>query len=61
MQKAIYALAHIGKILKKSSVFSSEPIGEIDQEMFLNALLKFETKVTPLQLLDKIKNLHLLI
>jgi 2-amino-4-hydroxy-6-hydroxymethyldihydropteridine diphosphokinase len=58
LNKAIKGLSHVGKILKKSAIYNSEPIGEKKQDNFFNAMIKYETSLTPLQLLDKIKQIE---
>lgn len=58
LQKALKGLAAFGVVLKKSAVYSSDPVGEKDQKIFFNTLVKFDTGLTPFQLMDKIKKLE---
>jgi 2-amino-4-hydroxy-6-hydroxymethyldihydropteridine diphosphokinase len=39
-------------ILKQSSILQTEPIGEIEQPMFLNMVVEIETNLSPFKLLD---------
>ncbi len=58
LQKAVSGLAQFGTVKKKSSVYNSDPLAEMKQEIFLNAIIKFETELKPIQLLEKIKQLE---
>ncbi len=58
LQKAVSGLAQFGNVNKKSSVYSSDPLAKMKQEIFLNAIIKFETELKPIQLLEKIKQLE---
>ena len=44
-------LGERGKLLRKSSLFETEPVGYADQPWFLNQVLELETALTPHQLL----------
>ena len=35
------------KVIKSSSIYETEPVGYIDQEWFVNAVLQIETSFTP--------------
>jgi 2-amino-4-hydroxy-6-hydroxymethyldihydropteridine diphosphokinase len=61
MRAARDALAQHGvKVLRSSSVYETEPQGEIlDQPDFLNAVLEIETELGPEQLLDACKVVEL--
>jgi 2-amino-4-hydroxy-6-hydroxymethyldihydropteridine diphosphokinase len=60
LQSAVDALPGIGvAVLACSSVYDTDPVGEVpDQESFLNACLRVETKLEPLELLDAVKRLE---
>ena len=41
-----------------SSIYESEPYGNVDQPKFLNCVLKLNTTIEPLDLLTKLKNIE---
>ena len=46
-------------MLAASSVYDTDPVGEVlDQASFLNACLRIETELEPLELLDAVKRLE---
>lgn len=49
---------NIGKILKSSAVYESEPWGFDADIEFLNMVVKVETKLSPVQLLKEILNIE---
>jgi 2-amino-4-hydroxy-6-hydroxymethyldihydropteridine diphosphokinase len=60
LQAAVDALPAAGiGVLACSSVYDTDPIGEIlDQASFLNACVRIETALEPLELLDALKRLE---
>lgn len=60
LQAAVDALPCAGvRVLASSSLYDTDPVGEIlDQASFLNACLRVETELEPLDLLDAIKGLE---
>lgn len=50
---AIVELEKLGKLLKKSSLYETEPWGNADQPWFLNAVVVIDTALEPLQILDE--------
>jgi 2-amino-4-hydroxy-6-hydroxymethyldihydropteridine diphosphokinase len=60
LQAAVDALPSIGvRVLEASSVYDTDPVGEVtDQPSFLNACLRVETALEPLELLDSVKRLE---
>ena len=60
LQAAVDALAGAGIApLACSSVYDTDPVGEVlDQPSFLNACVRVQTKLAPLQLLDAVKALE---
>lgn len=60
LQAAADALPSVGvRVLASSSLYDTDPVGEIlDQASFLNACLRVETELEPLDLLDAVKDLE---
>jgi 2-amino-4-hydroxy-6-hydroxymethyldihydropteridine diphosphokinase len=60
LQAAVDALPAVGvRVLASSSAYDTDPVGEvIDQPSFLNACLRVQTALAPLQLLDAVKRLE---
>jgi 2-amino-4-hydroxy-6-hydroxymethyldihydropteridine diphosphokinase len=60
LQRAVDALPAVGvRGLAASSVYDTDPVGEVlDQASFLNACLRVETELEPLELLDVVKRLE---
>lgn len=54
INKAIAALGKISgnKVLAVSSFYETEPVGDIDQDWFINAAVKIDTGLTPRELLE---------
>lgn len=55
LQKAVDLIGKIPgvQIRAKSSLYQTDPVGYLNQDWFLNAVLKVETSLSPLELLDK--------
>jgi 2-amino-4-hydroxy-6-hydroxymethyldihydropteridine diphosphokinase len=60
LQAAVDALAEAGiRPLASSSTYDTDPVGEVlEQPSFLNACVRVETELEPLQLLDAVKRLE---
>jgi 2-amino-4-hydroxy-6-hydroxymethyldihydropteridine diphosphokinase len=60
LQEAVDALpAARVRVLACSSTYDTDPVGEVlDQPSFLNACLRVETALAPLELLDAVKRLE---
>jgi 2-amino-4-hydroxy-6-hydroxymethyldihydropteridine diphosphokinase len=60
LQGAVDALPAAGvRVLASSSTYDTDPVGEVlDQASFLNACLRVQTALEPLQLLDAVKRLE---
>jgi 2-amino-4-hydroxy-6-hydroxymethyldihydropteridine diphosphokinase len=60
LQRAVDALPSVGvRVVAASSVYDSDPVGEVlEQPSFLNACVRIETELEPLQLLDALKGLE---
>jgi 2-amino-4-hydroxy-6-hydroxymethyldihydropteridine diphosphokinase len=60
LQRAVDALPGIGvRVLACSSVYDTDPVGEVlDQASFLNACVRVQAELEPLQLLDAVKRLE---
>ena len=55
IRKACTELLTIGKIIKKSSIYNTQPWGYSKQGDFYNAVIEFDTSFEPKTLLKKIK------
>ena len=60
LQAAVDGLPAVGvRVLASSSLYDTDPVGEIlAQASFLNACLRIETELEPLELLDAVKGLE---
>jgi len=60
LQAAVDALPAAGvAVLASSSTYDTDPVGEVlDQPAFLNACLRVQTELAPLQLLDAVKRVE---
>jgi 2-amino-4-hydroxy-6-hydroxymethyldihydropteridine diphosphokinase len=60
LQAAVHALPGAGiEVLASSSLYDTDPVGEVlDQPSFLNACVRIETSLEPLELLDAVKRLE---
>jgi 2-amino-4-hydroxy-6-hydroxymethyldihydropteridine diphosphokinase len=60
LQNAVNALPAAGvRVRACSSVYDTDPVGEVlDQASFLNACVRVETELQPLELLDTVKRLE---
>jgi 2-amino-4-hydroxy-6-hydroxymethyldihydropteridine diphosphokinase len=60
LQAAVDALPHDGvRVVACSSTYDTDPVGDVtEQPSFLNACIRIETALAPLQLLDAIKRLE---
>jgi 2-amino-4-hydroxy-6-hydroxymethyldihydropteridine diphosphokinase len=60
LQAAVDALPSVGaQVLAASSVYDTDPVGEVlDQPSFLNACVRVQTALEPLELLDAVKLLE---
>ena len=45
-------LTSLGRVSKRSSIYSTEPVGFSDQPRFVNAVVELETELSPMELLD---------
>ncbi|NFG36274.1 2-amino-4-hydroxy-6-hydroxymethyldihydropteridine diphosphokinase [Clostridium botulinum] len=46
------------KIIKVSSIYETEPYGVLDQDSFLNGVVKIETNLTPEDLIGELLNIE---
>jgi 2-amino-4-hydroxy-6-hydroxymethyldihydropteridine diphosphokinase len=51
---AVLRLQSLGRVVGRSSLYSTEPIGIAEQPRFVNAVVALETKLQPRQLLSKL-------
>jgi 2-amino-4-hydroxy-6-hydroxymethyldihydropteridine diphosphokinase len=60
LQAAVDRLGSVGvRVLACSSTYDTDPVGELlEQPSFLNACLRIETELEPLELLDAVKALE---
>ncbi|WP_243292552.1 2-amino-4-hydroxy-6-hydroxymethyldihydropteridine diphosphokinase [Bacillus sp. FJAT-47783] len=49
---------HQIQIVKKSSIYETDPVGYTDQDLFLNMVLKITTDLTPYQLLSLLQQIE---
>lgn len=54
LDAAILRLAGLGRVVARSSYYSTEPVGYADQPEFLNAAAALETKLDPHPLLNRL-------
>jgi 2-amino-4-hydroxy-6-hydroxymethyldihydropteridine diphosphokinase len=55
MREARTLLAKHAEILTASSVYSTEPVGYLDQGWYLNAVVKVRTELTPREMLNALQ------
>ena len=58
VEAAITALSRVGKVLTRSSLYRTAPWGKRHQPWFLNAVVAIETKLEPVALLPKLKQIE---
>lgn len=50
---ALDALSSIGEILGVSSIYRTAPVGDVPQDDFLNAVVLFESELSPTEILER--------
>jgi len=55
---ALCLISKICKVKKKSHVYITEPVGNIEQDWFLNCVVEIETEIEPKQLLSSFKSIE---
>lgn len=55
---AINEIERIAKIIKKSSIYETEPVGYKPQNDFLNMVIKIETQLNPQELLEALQKIE---
>ena len=58
MEKALKLLGDTSQIELASSIYETEPVGYVEQPMFLNAVCRGQTELGPLQLLSLVKGIE---
>lgn len=58
LDKAMNEIEEFARVVKKSSVYETDPVGYKNQGRFLNMVVEIETSFTPSDLLDKLKELE---
>jgi len=60
IKKALYLInRQIGKIIKTSHLYQTEPWGFEDKNLFLNQVIQIETGYSPIKILEKIHKIEL--
>lgn len=55
---AAVRLESLGRVTRRSSLYSTEPVGFADQPRFVNAVVALETELSPRELLDRLLKLE---
>jgi 2-amino-4-hydroxy-6-hydroxymethyldihydropteridine diphosphokinase len=56
LERAIKALSEIGvRVLRRSSIYNTEPVDFLEQPWFLNCVVEAETSLDPPQLLEELQ------
>lgn len=58
LETAIKEIGNLGKIIKKSSIYESEPVDYKNQPYFLNSALILETELSPAELIIKLQEIE---
>jgi len=60
VEKAIVSLSQLAKssLVAQSSLYLSPPMGPQDQSHFVNAVVKLETQLSPIELLDHLQSVE---
>lgn len=58
LREAVRALQALGEIVALSSIYETEPVGELNQPAFLNAIVEIKTALEPLELLNAVKSVE---
>ncbi|MBD3360845.1 2-amino-4-hydroxy-6-hydroxymethyldihydropteridine diphosphokinase, partial [Candidatus Peregrinibacteria bacterium] len=58
LDSAIKEIEEFSKIIKKSSVYETEPVGYKDQELFLNMVIEIITELSPVELIINLKEIE---
>jgi len=58
IKKALSLIEKKYIILKTSSFYKTEPVGFLNQDWFLNCVVKIKTNLRPLKLLEFLKNIE---
>ena len=56
MRDAVKLLRSVGEVVRVSPVYETEPVGDVTQPMYLNAVVELLTQEEPLDLLAKLKS-----
>jgi 2-amino-4-hydroxy-6-hydroxymethyldihydropteridine diphosphokinase len=58
LSAAVGRLTEFGKITKRSSLYSTEPVGFVEQPRFVNAVVALDTEVAPQELLSALLSIE---
>ncbi len=56
--RALRSIEKCARVVAVSSLYESDPVGPQDQPKFTNAVVKIETELSPLELLDHLKTIE---
>jgi len=56
--QALNKLKTIGNIVETSFLYKTDPMYNTNQDFYLNAVILFETSKSPLELLDRLKEIE---
>jgi 2-amino-4-hydroxy-6-hydroxymethyldihydropteridine diphosphokinase len=58
INKALTLISEFNEVKKISHIYLTEPVGNINQEWFLNCVVEIETEIDPKKLLSSIKSIE---
>jgi 2-amino-4-hydroxy-6-hydroxymethyldihydropteridine diphosphokinase len=58
VEAAIAALSDLSKVVARSSLYQTEPVGFTEQPMFINAVIAVQTGLSPEALLEKLLDIE---
>lgn len=58
INKALTLISEFNEVKKISHIYLTEPVGNINQEWFLNCIVEIETEIDPKKLLSSIKSIE---
>ncbi|MDH2997794.1 7,8-dihydro-6-hydroxymethylpterin-pyrophosphokinase [Pasteurellaceae bacterium LFhippo2] len=58
LKQAVVSLKNFAKNFDVSPFYGSKPLGPQDQPDYVNAVAKFETELSPIELLDKLQSIE---
>lgn len=58
IERALDGISDLGKIVQKSDIYETEPVGYKDQGDFLNMVIEFQTPLSPFALLSELQRIE---